>query len=619
MANPFEKALKPTGAHPPSITIKRTPGAAGVPSGVDPVKRHRELSEGKTASPARKPALPAQEESLEDFANRTLSQLFRITLDEGRQTDHSGHKLIYLPDLRQELEGEGLPPKLSAANLDTALMEACSKIQHTRRVLDYLLPCWKRITRSLRSHKSHGAEKDEVLKEAKRLCMSSCIFAITVPELYGREDAPVKDSLVPYFLVQPDADTGICPDFLKEAVSRLEEDDTIAPMLVKAVAELSTQLAQKNMNDDYQPYVVALKNLTQFPPITKAIAESPLFTMAVSAPNIEKMTILGPFFRISPLNPEVSTTFFGSPQTMNPNEIRIAQDALRMSLTTHQKDLFQITNAFVRASDVSKDRTLDWLAHIVNTNHMRAASRPDERKVSSDAFLYNVTVVLDCMCEPAMDSTFSRIGKIDPEYFRRTSHGPKGPRAPKVDIKEETKLNADQKSSDAFYERKLDGTPNFLSELFYITLAAHHYGTGATITRLGTIEREIRQLNRMLAEMAEERTNLAGNPFRLQQLDMALNRYKAVQTNVLRNKLALEAIMSDKDCQARSLIFMRYVSVFVLRMASGRDYIPGKPFALPLSLEEPEIFKNYPEYMVEEVVNHYKFIFRYALIRERRC
>jgi len=50
-------------------------------------------------------------------------------------------------------------------------------------------------------------------------------------------------------------DKGICPDFLAEAVSRLDEDETVQPMLTKAVASLSFQLSTMTMSDNYKPYV----------------------------------------------------------------------------------------------------------------------------------------------------------------------------------------------------------------------------------------------------------------------------------------------------------------------------------------------------------------------------
>lgn len=62
--------------------------------------------------------------------------------------------------------------------------------------------------------------------------------------------------------------------------------------------------------------------------------------------------------------------------------------------------------------------------------------------------------------------------------------------------------------------------------------------------------------------------------------------------------------------QTLSLQFMRYVSVWLLRVASGTDYIPGKEFQLPLSANKPEAFSCLPEYALQNVVENFKFVFR---------
>jgi len=96
--------------------------------------------------------------------------------------------------------------------------------------------------------------KYDILKEARRLCMSYCIFAITMPDMFGQETTPINP-LAKHLLVDPEHDRGICHDFLSEAVSRFSEDDSIRDALVGAVEQLSQELSKKSMNDDYKLYV----------------------------------------------------------------------------------------------------------------------------------------------------------------------------------------------------------------------------------------------------------------------------------------------------------------------------------------------------------------------------
>lgn len=85
----------------------------------------------------------------------------------------------------------------------------------------------------------------------------------------SREPNPATDSLTPYLILDPEDEKGICYDFLTEAVSRFDEDDTVKPMLTKAVEGLSHQLSNMAMNDNYKPYIqVILKWTIRVPCIT---------------------------------------------------------------------------------------------------------------------------------------------------------------------------------------------------------------------------------------------------------------------------------------------------------------------------------------------------------------
>jgi ubiquitin conjugation factor E4 B len=41
-------------------------------------------------------------------------------------------------------------------------------------------------------------------------------------------------------------------------------------------------------------------------------------------------------------------------------------------------------------------------------------------------------------------------------------------------------------------------------------------------------------------------------------------------------KLAIEGVLGDKLMQTKSLLFMRYVTVWLLRVATASDYTPDK-------------------------------------------
>ena len=159
--------------------------------------RHANGSDRQTDERAQSPLVPPKEgdssrptsraaESIEQWSNRHLSALFRISLHEGSKDSH-GHALFYLSGTRAELEESEQPLELNTNLLDQALVEAASGVGKRSTPLKYLLECWKRVCRQFRTLRKNGEQdaKYQIIKEAKRLCMSYCIFAATIPEMFG--------------------------------------------------------------------------------------------------------------------------------------------------------------------------------------------------------------------------------------------------------------------------------------------------------------------------------------------------------------------------------------------------------------------------------------------------
>ena len=129
---------------------------------------------------------PATPDTLDVWEDKTLSGIFRLSLDPKVGKDAHGHSLYYVSGVRGDLEDNHESVKLSTAVLDQAVIEAASNLGKTSP-LDYLLACWKRVSRLFKSLKpiKAGDLKQGIVKEARRLCMSYCIWAITMPDMFG--------------------------------------------------------------------------------------------------------------------------------------------------------------------------------------------------------------------------------------------------------------------------------------------------------------------------------------------------------------------------------------------------------------------------------------------------
>ena len=116
-----------------------------------------------------------------------LGNIFRITLWDEIRHDAHGNSLQVLAGTRLDLEDSGQAVRLSVGMLDQALLEAASNLKQGITPLEFLLGCWKRVSRQYKPLKKAGEQdpKFVIIKEARRLCMSYCIFAITMPDMFG--------------------------------------------------------------------------------------------------------------------------------------------------------------------------------------------------------------------------------------------------------------------------------------------------------------------------------------------------------------------------------------------------------------------------------------------------
>ncbi|EMC97218.1 hypothetical protein BAUCODRAFT_68628 [Baudoinia panamericana UAMH 10762] len=569
----------------PQIKIRPRPAS--------PAKRESDGSEKARPKPAKEP------DSLEVWQDRSLRSIFRVSLKPEEVRDLHGHHLVFLASTREDLVESKAPLQLNVDALEGAITEAASHAPGGKP-FEYLLSCFKRVSKMIRNARYDGdAEaRRDVLSEARRLCMSYCIFAVTMPEMFG-ENVPSTNPLVDHLLAVPESDTGICTDFLDEATARMDEDDSIKDALVGSAEELSHRLATQDMLGAYQPYMTGLYNLVRFKKIADAITRSPRWAPPdVEPQDIETKTILGPFFRLSPMQLEVARSYFSAPKTRDRAFITNAQNAIRLTLRTHQSELFRIVDVIVKSGPEPRERMLDWFATCVNKNHKKRAMRVDYRTVSSDGFVVNVTNVLDQLCNPFMDAMFGKIEKIDVNYLRR---------APRVDISEETKINADLKTAETFFEHKASGTSNFISEVFFLTVAAHHYGTEAAQERMSTLQKTVKRMEQDLKTFEADRQRYESDPRYLAQFERQVDNIKKSIDDNWSTIHATNGVLLDEVSQALSMQFMRYVIVWLLRLASGKN-LPKEQLELPLPAEQPDVFRCLPEYFLEDIVDNFKFI-----------
>jgi ubiquitin conjugation factor E4 B len=196
---------------------------------------------------------------------------------------------------------------------------------------------------------------------------------------------------------------------LQELVSKFDEEPELITPFQDAFKNLSAKVAEMNMSDNYKPYINALGRISHMKPLAEIFINLPEFLADVEPFKLEKAMLLGPFFRISPVQPDVAKQYFSNAKNQSAVVIRDATNALRMAMKAQQDQLAQIVTALCKASPSARSRVLEFFAKVLNANKKRAAINYDRQEVASDGFMLNITAVLTRLCEPFMDASFSKV------------------------------------------------------------------------------------------------------------------------------------------------------------------------------------------------------------------
>lgn len=241
-ANPFAQIIKPEQQSEKAQSAPRSQIT------ITPLKREAD-------APTRPRSRQGKQDTPEEWEDRILGNIFRVTLSEDHTSDSQG-PLYYLAGLKADLEDSDAPVRLTVANLDSALIEAASN-SPSKKPLDYFLGCWKRVIKAGRSLRSPATEpwKAEVVREARRQCMSYCLFAASTPEMFDIEGDGLE-MLADRMVDNPDGETGTCFDFFQEAATRVQEDEDARNVLVGAMVLCSNRLGKISMDGDYRSYMM---------------------------------------------------------------------------------------------------------------------------------------------------------------------------------------------------------------------------------------------------------------------------------------------------------------------------------------------------------------------------
>ncbi|EPY51744.1 ubiquitin-protein ligase E4 [Schizosaccharomyces cryophilus OY26] len=524
--------------------------------------------------------------SREEWVHVVTCQTLNITLD----SEDKGK--FYLESFKKDLESEGRPCALNEDNVDSALLTRLSTTGDN--TFKYLLNSWSSVYNVLKKlpKDEHLPFKTNYLTSLKYLLVSYAGITILLPDTFNCSSIDFADLLT--------KSPGIPPEFIVDFVARYENEG-LDEFFVPVLESLSVKISLMNVETFQMNVIQVLFQLISLKPIAVLVPQLPSWCPSTSPGELEYKTFLGRISSLSVFTQEVANRYFSNSRERSMRDIASSISSLGLIVSSYQEQLYQIISVLIRTSSEIREKVLDFLAMVVNVNHKRQSLHVDQFNITSDACMLNLAYVMNRLSEPFLDIKYSKIDRVQPEYLRRH---------PRIDFKEETKLNADQKSSEEFFSHGFEGPNNFISDIFFINLSYHHFGINAAVKALEQTIVSIRDSEKLRERLEAEQT-INSNTFLARRLSAQIDRLHQ-RIDLDRSFVhCYEIMLAQPSETSRSYSFLNFVMAWLLRVANNNasDY-PKAPIVLPFSDSAPELFKNLPEYFIEAITDYVLSLFK---------
>ncbi|KAI8081622.1 ubiquitin elongating factor core-domain-containing protein [Halteromyces radiatus] len=577
------------------------------------------------------PTVQAPAKSFEEWQNDAYSRILQVTLDPNAV--YKRGICVYLYSLVQELEeeNESKPYLLKMDLLDRVLIarmsldpnephaELPADVQASLKIrpFDYLLKCWKQaqdirrntLIRSKNLEQSVLNQRINALDLVKNLLISYSGLIIQIPDMFPQSDSILEQGpaqLVPKLLADPDSSDGLPRSYIADLVSRFA-DEGLDTILGPALSMISAQVRQFSIISNFTPHLQSLLILCENKTVAASLTTFPDFDpQNALASNIEQLSLLGPFFSLSAYPdsaPDVGEKYFQHSEDRNQADLNSAMNGLRGTMRNLERSLFTLSNSIVRSGTEPRELLLNYFGHILKLNEKRAQMQVDPRTVASGGFMRNVCTTLLAFCEPFLDIRASKIDKIDTTYFRTSN---------RIDVKKDTKINADELQSDAYYNAVQPTTNhNFITEIFYLTLTFLHCGPIRSFVNFNHFIREYGELKKQCDKAQEDAAQSANSPQGVIQ-DYVAKQLKKNFEKMTQQKLAYETMLLDPEFLSQVMQFYNLVMAWLIRMVDQKHRHPWDTVQLPLPHDIPENFSMLPEWIIEDIVEYFIFLGKYG-------
>jgi ubiquitin conjugation factor E4 B len=610
-------------------------------------------------------------QSEDNWDDQQYKKIFKCTLNEN-ETGENG-ELIFLKELSEDLISESLPLKITTSIIERLLVARLSLDDNAKDdavpLFDYLVNCWKALCEVQRKTNKLLLEKDitesqknelntkvneriERLNSAKELIVSYSGFVIsTLAEMFpqpqrsidlGPKCIAIKLLNSNAFELENQLPTLFFDEFIKRFSDNLEE--IFEPILKYIMDEMNKQ----NLNKDYLPPLNATSKLLTNKIIAALVPTLDFWNPETTiAREIEDKSFLGVFYSKVSAFPDsdsgISQAYFSNRNTFsystayenningfeigsrNPADVKASQNSLCSLVENVQSTLFSMTMSIIRAGPQSREAVLKFFGDTITKNHSREKIQIDRKEVSTDGLMYSLTRVCHKLCDPFLDPGYKKIGLIDLDYFTYTK---------RIDITEHTRILFDLNQSKEYAkkwnkEHPETPKPNFVTEMFYITMAVYHYGFLSTVRFYQRMVNQIEEIRKQVKKMNAEKNSGAWTNLGIRRIvnEQLLIRYQTQLDVMIDHKLAMDAILLNKNVLVDVFKFYNLVMTWIIRLIlikSGmitpttninwaqlsRGDNSGNVDLRVLPDEAPDAFKALPEWIIDDICEFLVFVCR---------
>ncbi|GJN94371.1 hypothetical protein Rhopal_007450-T1 [Rhodotorula paludigena] len=669
----LQQQQQASAAQPQATTSAASSPAPAPASRPPPAKPRAEPAKAQIQQPAppKQPrtATPQQSQrftdSFEQWEDAAISRVLNVTLDVAA-AESSNWSLVYLKDVALELDEEEptapRPHKLRADLTDRLLLARLSlspsnisddpeqitvvaTLPPNQTAFEYLGGAWRherqervRVVAKKDADPEEAKKRLEALAQVKALLVSYMGLVLQDSSMFpqdhvsGKALGPLElePLLIPSSATIPEGNlqVGDIPSLLADLALRFTPsaandyegglEEILAPLFTKWNAHLlgnkidiggGGTAAAGSLG--WRDILQAVQNLSEIKPIAAILPTIPSWDVSqeagATAPALEYKSLLGPLIRLSTFPdgaPNIPTSYFPDPSTMVRGNVDSASASLRGTLRGVQGTLFRVLDNIVRSSPTAREAVLAYLGHVAALNAKRAAMRVDPNSVSTEGYIHNLHTVLLRFAEPFMDSGYTKIDKIDPLYYKHS---------PRINVAEDTKINATQQESDAFYANATNEqapSPNFISEIFFLCAQYLHIGPLHAIKEHKGIGQQVSHMQRQLNDMEADST-WRGTPQEA-ATQAGIDRYKKKIEQWRSFLLAYEVQLLDPDYLAKVASFANLVMAWLVRLVDPKKQHPHVKISLPLPDATPEVFRMLPEFLIEDITEFISFTSKYA-------